>query len=130
MEKAEIDWSAITEWFGYKPRFHDSEVVSIELCRDPKPSILRLYAFRMNSDVDERGYFRLDLHALVSFKLSGITEAQIDDWNHQNALMSLEITDATEGYRLAMESAYGVDGYIVAKHIEITVEPWPVVEAI
>ncbi len=123
-EQTEIDWSAVIGWFGEMPRFHDAEVVSLELHRDPRPSHLRLYAFRMNSDLDERGYYRLDLHALVTFTLSGILEMEIDNWNHQNALMSLTITTADEGHRLELESAYGVDGWITAKNISILIEPW------
>ena len=123
-EQAEIDWSAVIGWFGSIPRFHDAEVVSLELLREPKPSHLRLYAFRMNSDLDERGYYRLDLHALVTFTFSGILEMEIGNWNHQNALMSLTIAKADEGHRLELEGAYGVDGSITAKNIAVSIEPW------
>ncbi|GGZ35241.1 Imm50 family immunity protein [Asticcacaulis endophyticus] len=124
MEKDEIDWSAVTNWFGHMHNFHDAEVVSIDIRRDPEPSVIRIYAFRMNSDTDEHGYYRLDLHALVTFSITGIREFEIQNWNQQNALMCLEISKAENGYRLEMEGAYGVDGYLIAESISVTLEPW------
>ncbi|WKL57288.1 Imm50 family immunity protein [Asticcacaulis sp. ZE23SCel15] len=124
MEQDVIDWSAVTAWFGHIPRFHDAEVVSIEICRDPDPSVIRLYTFRMNPDTDERGYYRLDLHALVTFSVKGISELEIGNWNHQNALLELKVTRCDSGLKLDMEGAYGVDGYLIAESISVTLEPW------
>ncbi|WP_157405654.1 Imm50 family immunity protein [Asticcacaulis benevestitus] len=124
MEENQLDWGPVIRWFGHVPLFHDAEVVSIELRRDPIPSIVRLFAFRMNSDIDERGYYRLDLHALVTFSLSGIGRVELDDWNHQNALQSLEIKKVDDAYQLDMVGAYGVHGLIAAKSIAVQVEPW------
>ena len=51
-----VDWSAVTDWFGYKTRFHDAEVVSIELNRWPKASIIKVHAFRPTTDTDAHGH--------------------------------------------------------------------------
>ncbi len=123
MENNEIDWTQVVEWFGYKPKFHDSEVVSIELRRSPDPSIIRIHAFQMTSEVDESGYFVLDKHALITFNLTDIEEQNFSDWNHQNALMGIDMSVTPSGHRLEMEAAYGINGYIVAKHITIEVQP-------
>jgi hypothetical protein len=123
MENDNIDWSPVVEWFGYKPKFHDAEVVSIELYRSPAPSIIRIHTFTMTSEVDEKGYFVLDKHAIVTFKLTNIEAQNISAWNHQNALMGLDISVVPAGHRLEMEAAYGVDGYVVARHIDVEVQP-------
>jgi hypothetical protein len=124
MERNEIDWDPVVKWFGHVPRFHDSEVISIELYRDPIPSIIRLHAFRMNADTDEHGHYRLDLHALVAFTFSGVEQLELEYWNHQNALMSLEIAKEGDMLRLDMEGAYGVHGFVIAKEISVKVDPW------
>ncbi|ESQ88312.1 hypothetical protein ABAC460_16765 [Asticcacaulis sp. AC460] len=123
-ETNEIDWTPVVQWFGHVPGFHDSEVVSIDLRRDPLPSVIRLRAFRMNADTDEKGYFRLDLHCLVTFTLSGVQDVELEGWNHQNALMGLEITKTGDVYRLDLDGAWGVQGFMTASHIAIELEPW------
>jgi len=77
----------------------------------------------MTSEVDESGYFILDKHALVTFNLISVREQNFSEWNHQNALMGLDISTTLNGHRLEMEAAYGVDGYVVANHIAIEVQP-------
>lgn len=124
MVDSRVDWSAVIDWFGHVPRFHDSEIVSIELNRWPKPSIIRVHAFQTNSDTDERGHYRLDKHALVTFALGEVREQQFEFWNHQNAMMAIEVSEEGEWFRLELEGSYGVHGYIVAKTINVSLEPW------
>jgi len=118
-----VDWSAVTAWFGRVPRFHDCEIVSIDLRRDPEPTIVRLHAFEMSSEIDERGYFKLVKHALVTFQLRGIIEQDFAYWNHQNALNELTIEDGERGDRLVFHGTYGIHGEIETKSIAITLEP-------
>ncbi len=127
MSKSPLDWSEVIEWFGGIPRFHDNEVISIDLRRDPEPSVISIRAFRMTPEVDSRGYYVLDKHATVMFTLKGILEQELDGWNHQNAIMNLEITEVDTGWRLEMDPAYGVGGYFIAESITMKIEP--VVEA-
>jgi immunity protein 50 of polymorphic toxin system len=117
------DWSAIIAWFGDVPRFHDCEVVSIDLRRDPEPTVVRLHAFRMSPETDDRGYYKLVKHALVTFRLSGIIEQDFAYWNHQNALDELTIEEAERGHRVVFHGTYGIHGEITAKSIGITLDP-------
>lgn len=124
MSEDAIDgWSSLTDWFGYSPNFHDAEVVSIDLRREPAPSLLRVHAWRTNADVDANGVFRLDRHAIVTFTISGITALRLDAWNHQNVLWELWVTQAEDGYTLHMPSSYGMEGEISAKMISVSIEP-------
>ena len=53
MTTDQIDaWNTPEEPFGFSPRFHDAEVVSVDLRREPEPSIIRVHAWRTNSDAD------------------------------------------------------------------------------
>ncbi|MEJ0043441.1 MAG: Imm50 family immunity protein [Rhizomicrobium sp.] len=123
MTTGTLDWGPVVAWFGRVPRFHDCEVVSFDLRRDPEISVLCIRAFLMTSAVDDKGFFVLEKHAMVSFGLTGIADLSLSDWNHQNVLHSLEITEAGDCWRLDLESAYGLNGYTIAKAISISVRP-------
>ncbi len=127
MSRAALDWSEVMEWFGCIPHFHDDEVISIDLRRDPEPSVISIRAFMMTPEVDSHGYYVLDKHATVKFTLNSILEQELDGWNHQNAIMNLEITDVDTAWRLEINPAYGVGGYFVAESITMKIEP--VIEA-
>jgi hypothetical protein len=116
-------WAAVEAWFGRIPSFHDCEVVSIDLHRAPEPSIVCVHAFLMTPELDDQGYYVLDKHALVSFRLFEVREVNIMDWNHQNVLDSIAIEDVENGFRLMLEGTYGADGHITAAAVEIAVHP-------
>ena len=116
-------WPDVEEWFGYSPNFHDAEVLSIDLQRDPEISTVRVHAWRTNSDTDEAGYYRLDRHALVTFTIGGIQSVELQGWNHQNVLAKLWIERSEEGYVLHLPETYGVDGKIAAAEISVAIEP-------
>ena len=119
-----MDWAPVIKWFGYRFGFHDAEVVSIDLRRRPEPSRIRLHAWHMTSEIDEKGYFRLERHALVTFTLTDIVEQFLEEWNHQNVLMGLVITEVPEGLRMELDSTFGVGGHFIARNISVSVEAW------
>ena len=118
-------WKAVIEWFGYKPNFHDAEVLSIELRRAPECSIVRVHVWRTGREIDEKGYFLHDRHAIVSFIIKDIVRQELRDWNYQNVLSLLHVTDEPDGPTLTLEGIYGVEGDIVAREISIEIEPFP-----
>ena len=117
-------WQAVVDWFGYSPNFHDAEVVSVELRRDPEASYVRVHAWRTNSDTTEQGHYRQDRHALVSYSLKGITSLAMNGWNHQNVLSQLWVDRSENGYVLHLPEIYGVDGEIAAAEITVSIEPF------
>ncbi len=121
---ADLRWNAVIAWFGYKPNFHDSEVLSIELRRAPEPSVVRVHVWRTRDDTDESGTFCQDRHALVSFVLRDIVRVELRGWNHQNVLSALHVVEEPEGTVLVLEDIYGVEGELVARDILLEVEPY------
>lgn len=117
-------WPDVVEWFGGPPRFHDAEVLSIDLRRWPEPSTVRVHAFRMTAETDSRGYFILDRHAVVTFELACITEFDMNEWNHQNVLDSLELEHDGDGLLLVFNPAYGIGGDIRATGLNIRIQPY------
>lgn len=117
-------WESVIDWFGYSPNFHDAEVVSVDLRRDPEASSVRVHAWRTNSDTTEEGYFRQDRHAIVTFSIKGITSLTLTGWNHQNVLFELWVDRTDGGYVLHIPGIYGVGGEIVAAEISVSLEPF------
>lgn len=114
-------WEAVINWFGYSPNFHDAEVVSVELRRSPDPSLICIHAWRTNSDLTESGHNRLDRHALVTFKITGITAMKLEGWNNQNVLSELWVDRTDEGYVLHFPEIYGVEGEISATSMYVEI---------
>ena len=95
LEAPDIPGAAgVLAWFGYWPSFHDAEGLSITLDRS-HPSRIVVHTWNRTDEVDARGYFVLDEHAIVTFVLEdflldrqGITNTQIAGFNSQNVLSS------------------------------------------
>jgi hypothetical protein len=119
----------LVQWFGYWPTFHDSEVLSIELTRS-HGSRVRIHAFERTSEVDDRGYYVLAKHAIVTFTLEGfpsdregITNTRIDYFNHQNVLSSARVERTNNGYVLVLDGIFGVDGSISCERMSVSLQP-------
>lgn len=126
----------LTSVFGYWPSFHDAEVVRLELVRvhpyGAGPDLLAdVHTFEITDEVDAKGYFVLRHHVLVSFRFRGVDQLRLEDWNNQNALMGLRITDIRSRqldalkYEVHFDSSFGVDARFLCRSVAIeSVKPW------
>lgn len=91
--------STVTAIFGGWPSFHDAEIRSILLKRDPQGPFLEcsVHVFQMTSEVDERGYYVNKNHTLVTLRFSGLRLYELKWFNNQNAIDGMEIEPATDG---------------------------------
>jgi hypothetical protein len=112
-------YQSVVEWFGGWPSFHDAEVTSIELHRHGS-SYLRVHTFRMTGEFDERGYYKLTQHAVVTFEVSDITSLDLSGFNHQNVLSCLLIQRHTDDLKLVLGGCYGVEGQITSKAVSVS----------
>ena len=119
----------VVAWFGYWPSFHDAEVLSITLDRS-HPSRVVIHTWDRTSDVDARGYYVRDKHAIVTFVLEGflldhegITNTQIDYFNAQNVLSGATINKTVAGYDLILYGIYGVSASISVQYIRVELSP-------
>lgn len=112
-------------WFdGHAPHFHDAEVLSIAFDRAGPTCILRVHGFEMTSAVNADGFYVNRNHAVVTFRIDDVTAMQLEDFNHQNALMGLRIVPAPDGgFRLELAPSYGLSGSIEGRSISISLEP-------
>jgi len=111
-------------WFGYAPSFHDAEVLGLALDREGPHCSLRIHGFEMTPKIDESGYFVCTKHVVVTFQITDLLTLELEDFNHQNALMGLMITRGLDaGYRLEIDGAHGLSGVIEGRQMEIELKP-------
>src|SRR5215472_5162730 len=130
LEAPDIPGAAdVVAWFGYWPSFRNAEVLSITLDR-LYPSRIVVDTRTRTNEVDARGYYVLDKQAIVTFVLEdflldreGITNTQIDGFNHQNVLFSLTVRKTLEGYDLILDGTYGVSASISARCLRVELSP-------
>ena len=91
-------YEKIVNIYGKWPRFHDSEVHSINLSRTLESqgygaSIeVVIHVFEMTNKTDSKGNFILQKHNLVTLRFTESEHVVIEDFNHQNALNEIIIT--------------------------------------
>jgi hypothetical protein len=115
-------WSSLVEWLGYSPNFHDAEVVSVNLRRDPEPSEVRIAFSRIGNEIAPDGTYRQDRHAHALFTVKGIKALRLEGWNHQNVLSELWVDKVEGGFVLHLPEIFGVEGEIHAEYISVDVE--------
>ncbi|HEV8542702.1 MAG TPA: Imm50 family immunity protein, partial [Verrucomicrobiae bacterium] len=107
---------ALASIFGRWPSFHDAEVWSLTYERTPKgfDVTATIHVFEMTSEVDARGFYRLQKHTRVILRFADCLEAGFQWFNHQNVLSELLIEPADNGgvpsMRAIFASSYGLDG--------------------
>lgn len=123
-ETSPIDQSPLVDWFGFEHDMHDAEVQSIHLRHPPDKSFISIRAFRMTAEVDDRGYFVLDRHAMVTFQLEGVKAVQTENWEFCSTLMNVD-WELSEGlHRLTLVSVMdGSETILTAQRITVSVEP-------
>lgn len=125
----------LTDVFGRWPSFHDAEVISLELFRESKgvsePNLrAKIHIFEMTSEVDDRGFYVLKNHVLVTFLFCGIDESSVTGFNQQNVLWDLAIIDIGSRqlehlkFEVHFSSSFGVEAEFKCRSVEIeSVEP-------
>lgn len=81
---------AVVSFFGRWPSFHDANVLSYESA--PDSICVTLHAWQMTNDVDARGFFVLQNHALVTFRFSGLHDVRMDAFRSGNNLFGFQIS--------------------------------------
>ena len=98
-------------------------MVSIDLRRDPEPSLLKLEACRFKNRVASSGHSIVDRRTIVTIAFAGIFQQSLVGWNLQNVVFNLEISKVDDGWLLTMDTSFGLEGTIGATDIRITLEP-------
>ena len=116
--------------FGLWPSFHDAEVHRISLDRaqrddsgKAKPTLdLLLRGWVMTSELSETGSYKRVGDSLIHFQFEGIFDLQLEGFNNQNVLSSLNleiIVDSRlprrQALKVELEHCYEFDATFVAR---------------
>lgn len=113
---------ALIDWFGYVTHFHDGELLEIKLVSNGS-STLRIRTWRTTNKVDERGYFVLDKHVLVTISLEEVTHIGLDHFSLPGIIHNLQMTSTDPGFQLTWTGSYGVEGVLGAGRVRIEFTP-------
>ncbi|WP_459456124.1 hypothetical protein [Rhizobium sp. No.120] len=113
----------LLEWFGRLPRFHDAKLLEISF-PGSGAGLMRIHAWNMTDQVDAKGYFLLDKHAIVTLVLEEVSAISCADFEMvPGTIFDLEIARMDENFRIEWDASYGVSGFVIAKHIKISLVP-------
>ena len=112
----------VVQWFGYWPTFHDAEIIEVSIRREGKSS-LRIHTWRSTSQIDPKSHYINDRHAVVTFGFEQISDLELTNFNHQNVIGGLQIEHSGSGFRVKIDPCFGLDGYIEAAQLEVSLEP-------
>ncbi len=114
--------AALCAWFEGVPSFHDATLHELEL-RQGAPGRLVAHTFRMESEVDARGYFLLTKHVAVTLTIFDLIEVELFEFMEAGIMYGLDVEVEHDEIILSFDSSYGVHGRIKAKRVTVSFEP-------
>jgi len=85
-------------------------------------SFLRVHTWRVLKEIDNRGYYKSDRHAIVSVVISEIFDIELLGFNKQNVVSGIVFEKTDDGVKMTLGGCFGVEGYIVAEHFAFEIE--------
>lgn len=114
--------SALIEWFGGIPSFHDATLLTLELSQAGQ-GLLRARTFKIGSDTDAEGYFIQTKTVLVTFSIFNLLEVELFEFMEAGIMDGLFVHVDEEGTELGWDASYGVHGRLKAKKVTLSFEP-------
>jgi hypothetical protein len=115
-------WDQVLTWFEGRSSFHDAEILELHL-DGAGDSYLRVHWWVMRDEVDAKGYYVLDKHAIVTFHLRGISKFELQGHSVRSIILDLRLDQVDEGLRLEITQSYGFSGSITASEVIVEITP-------
>lgn len=131
----------LTSIFGGWPSFHDAEVTEIHLDRGEVNQdtatfefpvlTIKLVLWNLTSRVNANGYLETEHHTLAILQFSDVENLTMSGFNHQNAIMGLQIErQSNEGrteFKVIFDPAFGMGCEFSCSSVEVlNAIPWDV----
>jgi hypothetical protein len=116
-----IGAESVIREFGRWPSFHDAQVISIVLQRAPVSMELKVNVFAYGPPTPEsRPYFERLHDSVLTMLLTDIEDLELEDWNHQNVLNSIQMELQGDRVRVALSGIFGVTVSCTCDTVEVT----------
>jgi Immunity protein 50 len=111
----------VSAFFGGWPSFHDAEALQLALVRDGISKLVVDVA-TYSDQTNEKGEYRRERQALVTFDLERIVDLQLEDFSTQNVLSSLTVEKSGGLVAVMLHPSYGIGGKIVCERVRVSLE--------
>jgi|SRR5277367_1228295 len=110
--------SQFIEYVGEWPSFHDAEIIELFLSRQ-STSWIKLYCPPPVSKgrPDDNRY-----NITVTFKMTGVLDINLSEFNHQNVIFDLQVQPIPEGYHIELSPCFGLNGFIKTSKLSVEFE--------
>ncbi|XUY25888.1 hypothetical protein RMR21_009760 [Agrobacterium sp. rho-8.1] len=111
------------DWFGGTHQFHDALLQEIVM-RGDRTGLMRISTSVITDEVDDNGFLISAKHAEVTLNLGGIQTVNVTDLDMMPAIilvMNIRRTDSL--FKIEWSASYGVNGHILAKHLDFSLAP-------
>jgi len=117
-----LNHKAVVDFYGHWPLFHDGEVLVYAAPTPENPSLgFTLHAWQSTDEIDAKGFFVLQKHALVSFRFDGIHDPEVGVFASGNIVFGLEFFPSNDfsSFRVVLDSVMDMSGSFLARKGEI-----------
>jgi hypothetical protein len=117
-----LNHKAVVDFYGHWLSFHDA---TVPIYIPPTPESLSLaftiHTWQMTDEVDAKGYFVLQKHALVSFRFDGVFDVEMAAFDAGNILFGIEFSPNSDGsfFRVVLDSVMDKSGSFSARKGEV-----------
>ena len=113
------------DWFGGTHQFHDALLQELVIRADSTGS-LRINTSILTDAVDENGFLISEKHADVILNLGGIHTVNVTDLDMMpGIILVLDIIQTDSLFKIEWSASYGVNGHIIARHLDFSLTPKP-----
>lgn len=91
---------SIIDWFGYVPRFHDANILEMNLEMNG-PFSMRIHGWKMTDKKDSKGYFVLEKHAVISVGFALVRHVDLRYFDSKGIISNLEFSGTLEKTEMA-----------------------------
>ena len=117
-----LNHQAVVDFYGRWPSFHDANVPEYT-APDAKSESLgfTLHTWQMTNEVDAKGFYVLQKHALVSFRFHDIHDVDMDKFRSGNILFGMELIPNADfsSFGVELDSVMDMSGSFSARSGEV-----------
>ena len=117
-----LNHQAVVNLYGRWPSFHDANVLEYTTPDAKSQSLgFTLHTWQMTNEVDAKGFYVLQKHALVSFLFHNIYDVNMDKFRSGNILFGMELIPSTglSSFRVQLDSVMDMSGSFSARSGEV-----------